>query len=224
MNRMSDADILIVDPSIPLHSLIPVDDIRPNANPPLILGNEDKNGFNAGNMLFRVHIDLIYFLSHTFALADDTTKAYYNASAALGYLVKEGKNQIIETPPSDQKSMCLLMHKDKTFGSRFYQYPPRWLNWYESRWDDGTDSTATAGAMTRNSVEDDLVIQLHIHLVAGAKNWARMDPYVEREWIKWSQLLSMNTKELEARSEQVKRVSNDHWKTAKIGAPPCVWV
>jgi hypothetical protein len=149
MNRMSDADILIVDPSIPLHSLIPVDDIRPNANPPLILGNEDKNGFNAGNMLFRVHIDLIYFLSHTFALADDTTKAYYNASAALGYLVKEGKNQIIETPPSDQKSMCLLMHKDKTFGSRFYQYPPRWLNWYESRWDDGTDSTATAGAMTR---------------------------------------------------------------------------
>jgi hypothetical protein len=214
---MTDADNLVVDPTIPLHALLPphtpvnTSNPLPNANTPLIIGTEDINGFNAGNILFKCSLDLIYFISHTLALADEITRSYHLANTRLGYVVQEGEDQEVETPPSDQRAMCLVLEKDEYYAGRFWHYNNTWFNEYTYG---NSPDPGSEGA----------VLQLHTHLSANLKYKWRFDKYVEAEWRKWNELVAMDTKQLEQRVEDVKKVAEGWWATAKIGKPKCIWI
>ncbi|OCF77427.1 hypothetical protein I204_01415 [Kwoniella mangroviensis CBS 8886] len=56
---IADVDTIISNPSIPIHFLLPPPTLDP---PPMFLGNQDHNGFNAGVLIFRIHPHILKLL------------------------------------------------------------------------------------------------------------------------------------------------------------------
>ena len=192
MVSTTDADVLIRNPAIPLHALLPTD---PAA---LILGTEDFNGFNSGNMLYRCGRDLIAFLSHAIALSYQIAREYDVAQDVGG-----GELFDIETPPSDQRALCLTLEQQSSFADRFFHYPSHWLNAY---------------------LPDLRDMQLNSHLVADDKYRADLDQFLISEREGWGRLEEMSTAEIIVTVESVKSQAEDYWKDAKTGLPHCIWV
>jgi len=203
ISRITDADVLVVDPSVALHSLIPSDTAHPDIAP-FIVGSEDSNGYNSGNMLYRCDVNLAVYLAQTIALSDTITKEY-NAAMAEAALLEMTKPKL-ETPPSDQRALCLVLERDESFSKRFFHYPQVWLNSYDI-FEPGEGN-----------------VQLHSHLVAGRKY---RDEY--REWLEkwdenWTKLRGMGVVEVEERVRQVKSIADEWWKHARTGLPKCIWI
>lgn len=188
---------MIVDPTVPLHSLLPKDDIRADVGPAFILGSEDFMGFNSGNMVYRCGMELAGFLSHMIALSDDMTKIYRQAES-------QGPDGTrgVELSPSDQRSMCLILEKFPAYSSRFYHYPQGWLNAYGIH-------------------EERVDVQLHTHLVAYSKFRDEYDEYTAEWESGWARLNNMTRLEVEQRVIDVEKKAEDWWETAKIGHPRC---
>ena len=199
--RITDADVLVVDPSVPLHSLIPSDSTH--SITPLIVGSEDSNGFNSGNMLYRCDIDLAAYLAQTIALSDNITKEYEAAMAEAALL--EMTKPEIESPPSDQRALCLVLEQDVSFSKRFFHYPQVWLNSY--------DVFESGGR-----------IQLHSHLVAGQKYRDEYKEWIEKWDENWDRLKMMGLGELEERVREVRGIADEYWETARTGLPKCIWI
>lgn len=194
---------MIVDPTVPLHSLLPDKDAREEVGPAFIIGSEDGNGYNSGNMIYRCGIELAAYLSHTIAISDDITKDYDKVMRDS----PDGKEpHDIETPPSDQRALCLVLEGFPTYANRFYHYPQRWLNSYDLPRDDSSD------------------IQLHTHLVAGRKYRAEYDEYLEKNMIGWTRLNGMTRQEVEQKVKDVKETARAWWETARTGLPKCIWI
>jgi hypothetical protein len=202
MSRITDADVLVVDPSVPLHSLIPSD--TGHAITPLIVGSEDSNGFNSGNMLYRCDINLAAYLAQTIALSDNITKEY-DAAMAEAALLEMTKPEI-ETPPSDQRALCLVLEQDKSFSKRFFHYPQVWLNSYDI-FESGEGK-----------------VQLHSHLVAGRKYRDEYSEWIEKWDENWNKMKEMGLVELEERVKEVRGIADQYWETARTGLPKCIWI
>jgi hypothetical protein len=213
-HRITDADVLVIDPSIPLHALLPAENAHPDVQA-FIVGSEDGNGFNSGNMIYRCNLDLAAFLAHTIALSDDITRAYDIALAEVS--LSNGKDPKVETPPSDQRAVCLVLEQEEAYSSRFFHYPQEWLNSYDLP----PKSNAPLGG---SESENPIRIQLHTHLVANNKYRTEYSKYIEVERSNWEKLIQMSSGELEERVWQVQEVAHDHWQTARVGLPKCIWI
>lgn len=192
-----------MDPTVPLHSLLPDDNVRKEIGRAFIIGSEDANGYNSGNMIYRCGIELAAYLSHTLAISDDVTKNYDKVMSES----PDGKEPHgIETPPSDQRALCLVLEDRPTYASRFFHYPQRWLNSYDL------------------PQKNDLGVQLHTHLVAGRKYRANYDEYVAEETVGWRRLNSMTGQDAIQRASDVHSRAADWWKDARVGLPKCIWI
>jgi hypothetical protein len=203
ISRITDADVLVVDPSVPLHSLIPSDSAYPDITP-LIVGSEDSNGYNSGNMLYRCDINLAVYLARTIALSDTITKEYEAAMAEVALL--EMTKPKLETPPSDQRALCLVLEQDEAFSRRFFHYPQVWLNSYDI-FESGEGK-----------------VQLHSHLVAGRKYRDEYKEWLEKWDENWTRLKGMGLVELDERVREIKNIADEWWKTARTGLPKCIWI
>lgn len=156
-------------------------------------------------MIYRCDLELAAYLSHAIAISDDITKNYDKVMRQS----PDGKEpHDVETPPSDQRALCLVLEAVPEYASRFYHYPQGWLNSYDIPKDDG------AGAP----------IQLHTHLVAGRKYRAEYNEYT-LQWEKgWSRLISMTREESERRVIKVEQIAANWWTSARIGLPKCIWI
>jgi hypothetical protein len=201
---------MVVDPSVPLHALIPADDNDARyPGPALILGSEDWNGFNSGNMVYRVGVEMVAYLSHVLALSDDITKEYAVLTANLTEKPREGPDGI-ESPPSDQRALCLVLEQFPAYAEVFYHGPQQWLNSY------GVPNDEEAGDRER--------IQLHTHLVADAKYRDSYQEFIDREEDVWERMARWSMSELEERENEVREVAGKWWVTARTGVPKCIWV
>lgn len=206
---MTDADVLFRNPFIPVHSLLPPDrpdDTRP---PPLIVGTEDFNGFNSGNIIYRVGPDLISFISHAFAIADDVTRRYEaEKSRQEGNGKGDGNINMDgwETPPSDQRALCLTLEAKVEYSTRFYHYDTGWLNAYPG-WE----------------LPDDRVM-LNTHMVADHKYRSEFDEY-RGYWDEiYGKMLSATPEEVVKETIRVRKVAEEWWKTARVECPKCTWI
>lgn len=194
--------MLVVDPTVPLHALLPDNTTRPGLDP-FILGSEDSAGYNSGNLVYRCNVELAAYLAHTLAISDNITKKY---DEIMGKIANGTEPDGIELPPSDQRALCLAMKQNESYGSRFFHYEKRWLNSYELPNDD----------MAR--------IQLHTHLVSGSKYRDEYDEYEAAERRGWQWIRGKTAEQMEERVEQVRAIAGVHWGKARIGLPHCVWV
>jgi hypothetical protein len=159
-----------------------------------MLGAEDFNGFNSGNLLYRCGLDLIAFLSRTIVKSDDMIRAYsYDKVDPVG----------IESPPSDQRAICLTLQDHPTYANRFYHYPEHWLNAYPSKL---------------------VPMQLNTHMVASNKYQTDLEQFTESERLTMEHIRSMTPEDVKSEEERVGNSAREHWKTAKVGAPKCFWV
>ena len=106
--RWTDADTIIANPAVPLHALLPTPSLRPV---PLILGNQDHNGFNNGAMFLHVEPLLIQLLDDILALEAKLLVPWRHS-------------------PSDQRLMGMVLQENNVMGSRFFEIPQQWTNAY----------------------------------------------------------------------------------------------
>lgn len=186
----------MVNPLVPIHALIPDDNMLPSP-PPLILGTSDWNGFNSGVMMYRCHLDTVAFLSQALTLSDDITREYLKAA-------ETGSTAGMETPPSDQRAVCLVLEKQQAFRSRFYRYPQHWLNNYDLP-------------------SDKASLSLHIHLVADNKYQHDLSPYLnaERDVLQSMEVEDVN---LDRVVEDYKEQASAWWLTGNLAMPKCIWI
>lgn len=191
---ITDADVLIRNPLIPLHALLPPDVDA------FILGAEDFNGFNSGNMLYRCGLDLIAYLSRAIVVSDDITRAYDTAQSQSG---SGSAPADMETPPSDQRALCLTLESNPIYADRFFHYPQHWLNAYPP---------------------DIQPMQLNTHMVADDKYRTDLDQFLESEREIMDRMRLMTLEEVRSEEVSVGNVAKEHWKTARVGLPKCIWV
>jgi hypothetical protein len=174
------------------------------------VGCEDWNGFNAGNVLYRVSLDLIALLSRVLTIADDMTRTYHAALAA-GEAVAEGNPEGdedgngagVELPPSDQRAQCLALNT-QAYGERFYPVPDEWINAYP--WFD------------RNE------LQLNTHFVGGNKHTDDLSEYRTAWRDRMRRVARMSGDELREEVGYWRSKAAAHWAEARIGAPKCDWI
>jgi hypothetical protein len=106
--RMTDIDTVIVNPTIPIHHLLPPSTFEP---PPLMIGNQDKAGFNAGSVLYHLEPALLDLIEFSF----DVVRQH------LEY----------HSFPSDQYVIHRALLDHSELGERFYEIPQFWTNPYE---------------------------------------------------------------------------------------------
>jgi hypothetical protein len=107
-SRLRDVDTFITNPAIATQDLLPPSSLTPK---PLILGNQDHNGFNAGVILFHVERLLVEFTEKVLQLEKQYTIPWWSAS-------------------TDQHLTCDVLKEDPTISDRFYEIPQAWLNIY----------------------------------------------------------------------------------------------
>lgn len=112
--RWTDADTLIVNPVVAIHDLLPPSTLSP---PPIILANQDSNGFNDGVTFFRVSHRLVTFLSQVLVISHDLTTLWHKGTGGEG-------------PPSDQRALSLSILANPDIQEGFYEIPMRWMNAY----------------------------------------------------------------------------------------------
>lgn len=209
-NSMTDADVMIRNPQIPVHALLPLSPSHTNAT---VVGCEDWNGFNAGNIIYRVSLETIAFLSHVLALTDEQTRAYIAAGSPVppdpegeGTDPDQIPGQVdgVELPPSDQRAQCLVLERMEAYGNRFYAMPDEWLNAYP--WYD------------RNE------LQLNTHFVGGNKYTDDVDNYVELEKAQLRMLKSMSKGEVRQEEQKWAELAGQYWAGVRVGAPKCDWI
>ncbi|EIW69598.1 hypothetical protein TREMEDRAFT_62458 [Tremella mesenterica DSM 1558] len=103
-----DADVLVIDPLIPLHLLLPPPSQSPS---PIILANQDFNGFNNGVTLYRVTPLLLVFISQCIALEAELWAT----------------EQVHAT---DQALLARGIQRHPEIIERFYTIPQIWMNDY----------------------------------------------------------------------------------------------
>ncbi|WWD03770.1 hypothetical protein V865_001826 [Kwoniella europaea PYCC6329] len=109
---MTDIDTIISNPSIPIHFLLPPPTLDP---PPMFLGNQDHNGFNAGVLIFRIH-------PHTLTLLQWVINEFEKSLERL----KEG-----ELPRNDQVLLSTALNQPELgYSKGFYKIPKNWFNAY----------------------------------------------------------------------------------------------
>ena len=193
---MTDADTLIVNPEIAIHDLLPSPDALDP--PPLILGNQDFNGFNAGVIIFRVSKDLVDFLVRTLA-------------AEIELVDIAGGSEL-----SDQ---TLLNHAFQTFhdvAARFYEIPYRWLNAYHQEFDESA-----------NAKEPGPLLQLHLVSDSKyVVDYVRHLRHAEEVYMEAARLDQNVTKGLQtmAKRKRVTEFAEEYWRDAKGGVEGVRWL
>lgn len=148
--RHTDADTLIFDPRISLDYFLPpgpgLADPRkdglalpPPLDPrPLMIGNQDANGWNSGVVFMRVCEETLAFLRRTMELEPELR-------AVRG------------SPPKDQHLLgwSLRLEEHADFAAAFYETPQKWVNSYQIYKDEG--------GQTADGI--DWTPQLQVHLV-----------------------------------------------------------
>lgn len=149
-HRHTDSDTLILDPRIALNYFLPpgsgVADPHkdglplsaPLDPPPLMIGNQDMNGFNSGVVFMRVCEETLVFLRRTLELEPE---------------LRAGQ----DVPPKDQHLLGWSLQREEhaDFAAAFYEIPQKWANAYQIE-NDEEDQTADGADWTP---------QLQVHLV-----------------------------------------------------------
>ncbi|RSH89304.1 hypothetical protein EHS25_002416 [Saitozyma podzolica] len=154
---LTDADSLILNPSIPLHALLPPPFSPPSPHaftpaplepPPLILGNQDGNGFNAGVVMFRVDPRLAAFIMSMLAHESELATLH-------------------KSHPSDQYlfGYTIQLEENKDVADAFYEIPMMWINEYWLDNDEGSQRLDGVGWTP----------QLQVHLCNGRWWWSTPD-------------------------------------------------
>lgn len=197
---------MITNPQIPIHALLPPSSAP---SPVLIVGCEDWNGFNAGNVLYRVSLELVTFLSHTLAIADEMTRTYH-AAVEAGETIAEGNpageeehEPGVEQPPSDQRAQCLALTQLEQYNQSFYPVPDYWINAYP--WYDQNE------------------IQLNTHLVGGNKFTDDLSGYIQ-DWYKGVRLVRQMGGDKRQEVERWRVKAREYWQGATISPPKCDWI
>ncbi|KAF9523221.1 hypothetical protein CPB83DRAFT_887063 [Crepidotus variabilis] len=126
----TDMDTFVVNPSIPLESLLPPSDSS-EKDTSFFLGNRDANGFNAGSFFIKVDPWSVQLLA--MALAEPYLQ--YQSGA-----VAHPENSTIML--NDQASLGRIFQNHTMFGSHFHEIPARWANLYPPRDLDGKLDTS----------------------------------------------------------------------------------
>lgn len=191
--RMVDADALIADPSIALEDFLPWTELSPT---PLLLGNRDHAGFNAGVLLFQVDQDLIILLSRILACADDHQR----------------KGEYV----SDQRCFAEVLQEHPELSRRFYEVPQHWWNGYcgELYHLDEVTNLCT-------DIREVKPPALHVHFVANQKknvDWKQTVQHAEGIW------REMFAGKLDrSRSREAQSISSEWWRNAKGGVETMTW-
>lgn len=171
---MTDADTLPINPSIPLHNLLP-----PRDSPVWFMGNEDWNGFNAGNMLIRISRETVAFLSEVIAREVDMSRY-------------DGTGKYASPPPSDQEALCLEVSSDE-WREHFYSIPMKWINAYCSPYERGQDDGGPVTLPWTDGGEQQPGIwtpQLNFHLVFILKHYRDPQSLLEQMDNVWKRMAS----------------------------------
>ncbi|WVQ64923.1 uncharacterized protein L199_003093 [Kwoniella botswanensis] len=209
---MTDADTVICNPSIPLHHLIPsaVHRLIPE---PLFLGIRDFNGFNNGNMIFRVNRRIIAFLSNALSIEESRAQKIMSGNKDV-----DPKGRIRDNFASDQESLsiALLSPENQDVQRGFYEMPCDWFNFYPEQFKD--DYT--------HPPEERMILQVHY---PNFRKWTYpLQPIVSHAENIYNTavgnalnagLVNSHSEGLELMDwyEKSKMVADDWWRTAKSG-------
>jgi hypothetical protein len=167
---MTDADTIPINPSVPVHHLIP-------PSPDVwFLGNEDWNGFNAGNMLLRISRETVAFMSHVIAREVDMSRY-------------ENTGKYVSAPPSDQEALCQSFAEDE-WKEHFYRVPMKWFNAYSSPYEPTQETGGPVNLPWTDGGEQQEGVwtpQLNFHLVFILKHYRETEDLkgqMERVWRK----------------------------------------
>lgn len=128
------------NPAVALHDMLPPSPLSFSASDtrsePMMLGNQDSNGFNAGVFFCRVDQSMLAFIQETL----DNEPRFY---------------EIYHRHPSDQAlfGFTMLNTKSNWTNSTFYEIPMMWVNAYDTHHQQG------------NQPELEWTPQLQVHLV-----------------------------------------------------------
>lgn len=208
---MTDADTVPINPSIPLHTLIP-----PSSHV-WFMGNEDWNGFNAGNMLLRISRETVAFMSHVISREVDMSRY-------------ENTGKYTSAPPSDQEALCLSISEPE-WQDHFYRIPMKWINAYSSPYEKGQDEGGPITLPWTDGGEQQPGVwtpQVNFHLVFILKHYRETDQLqeqIERVWRKMADEQEW-AGDVKAKTEFAASIwwdqfkDGDRWK--KGGSPKCM--
>ena len=185
-----------------IHDLLPPTTLDP---PPLILANQDLNGFNDGVTLSRVSHQLVSFLSQVIVASHSLTSQWHLGTGGEG-------------PPSDQRAISLVILGDNDFREGFYEIPMTWLNAY------------TIPIETEETIEND-DLQGQVHLVNREKyDWEfegiiglADEVYRRAQERAWTEGREGNGLDLMEKREKVREAATAWWSHAKNGIEAMVF-
>jgi hypothetical protein len=156
------------------------------------MGNEDWNGFNAGNMILRISRETVAFMSEVIAREVDMSRY-------------EGTEKYSSPPPSDQESLCLEISSSE-WRDHFFTIPMKWINAYCSPFEKGQDDGGPVTLPWTDGGEQQPGIwtpQLNFHLVFILKHYREPEDLVRqmnRVWERMAQEDGRWREEIKAKS------------------------
>lgn len=205
-SRLTDVDTLIVDPSVPLHLLLPNSTLYSTLSPaPFIIGTQDYLGFNNGIITYRVSHRTVTFLSRVLAIE---------------YHIIEPDSSIPpqpildDSPPFDQRATGLALKNYRDAAEGFYLIPQEWFSGYDD---------PVHGPPAEDLPEGGVRMGIHFAGPVGkAKKWEECVALEEAVWSEAADAareLSVGGTGIELLPgvERVKKAGEDWWRDARNG-------